>query len=136
MMKKFVYFSVMAVAMLLVLSCSSSGSTPAGALKDYVSAIQNGDYEKFVEGVDLSKIAPEKQAETREGFTAMLKEKGSKELEQKGGLKSLEILSEEIAEDGNSAVVKFKQVFGNGEEEESEQKMVKVDGKWLMDIGK
>ena len=43
---------------------------------------------------------------------------------------------EEIAEDGNSAVVKFKQIYGNGEEEESEQKMVKVDGKWLMDIGK
>ena len=59
-----------------------------------------------------------------------------KELEKKGGLKSFEVLSEEIAEDGNSAVVKFKQVYGNGEESEDEQKMVKVDGKWLMDIGK
>jgi len=65
-----------------------------------------------------------------------MKEKAGKELEKKGGLKSFEVLSEEIAEDGNSAVVKFKQVFGNGEESEDEQKMVKVDGKWLMDIGK
>lgn len=65
-----------------------------------------------------------------------MKEKAGKELEKKGGLKSFEVLSEEIAEDGNSAVVKFKQVYGNGEESEDEQKMVKVDGKWLMDIGK
>lgn len=135
-MRKLVYFSVMAVAMLFVVSCSSSGDTPSGALKNYVSAMQGGDYDKFVEGIDVSSIAPEKQAETREGFSAMLKEKGEKELEKKGGLKDFEILSEEMAEDGNSAVVKFKQIYGNGEEEESEQKMVKVDGKWLMDIGK
>lgn len=125
---------MMLVAVLAMVSCSSD--SPGSALKDYVTAMNNGDYEKFVEGIDFSKVEPEQLDETRQGYVALLKEKGGKELEKKGGLKSFEVISEEIAEDGNSAIVKMKQVYGNGEEEEGEQKMVKVDGKWLMDIGK
>ena len=51
----------------------------------------------------LTKI---KQA--REGLVSMMEEKADKTLEKNGGIKSIEIISEEIAEDGNSAVVKFK----------------------------
>lgn len=136
MMKKLVLFSAMVVAMLALVSCSSGGSGPADALKKYATALQDGNYEKFVDGINFSNATPDQQKEAREGFVALVKEKGAKEFEKKGGFKDFEILSEEIAEDGNSAVVKFKQIYGNGEEEESEQKMVKVDGKWLMDIGK
>ena len=135
-MKKLVLFRVIVVAMLAFVSCSSGGSTPADALKNYATALQDGKYEKFVDGINFSNATPDQQKEAREGFVALVKEKGAKEFEKKGGFKGFEILSEEIAEDGNSAVVKFKQIYGNGEEEESEQKMVKVDGKWLMDIGK
>lgn len=46
-----------------------------------------------------------------------------------------EILSEEMPRMGNSAVAKYKQIYGNGEEEDS-RKRVKVDGKYLMGIGK
>ena len=66
----------------------------------------------------------------------MLKEKVSKEYEKKGGIKDIEILSEQVAEDGNTAMVKTKYTYGNGETEEGEQQMVKKDGKWLMSIGK
>ena len=136
MMKKLVYFSLMAaIAVLFMVSCSST-DTPSGAMKSYLSAVKSGDYEKFVEGINFSKVKPEKLAETREGFTAMMKEKAAEELDKKGGLKDFEILSEEIAEDGNSAVVKYKQIYGTGEEEEGAQKLVKVDGKWLMNVGK
>lgn len=136
MMKKLVYYSLMAIAAVLFMVSCSSTSTPSGAMKKYLSAVKSGDYEEFVEGINFSKVDPQKLDETREGFTAMMKEKGAEDLEKKGGLKDFEILSEEINEDGNSAVVAYKQIYGNGEEEESKQKMVKVDGKWLMDIGK
>lgn len=136
MMKKLVLFSVMVVAMWVMVSCGSGGSGPSDALKNYATALQEGKYEKFVDGINFSNATSEQQKEAREGFVALVEEKGAKEFEKKGGFKGFEILSEEIAEDGNSAVVKFKQIYGNGEEEESEQKMVKVDGKWLMDIGK
>lgn len=134
MMKKLMYLGMMLVVALAMASCSSGG--PGSALKDYVTAMKDGDYEKFVNGIDFSKTDPDKVEEARQGYVALLQEKGGKELEKKGGLKSIEVISEKIAEDGNSAVVTFKQVYGNGEESEDEQKMVKVDGKWLMDIGK
>lgn len=35
--------------------------------------------------------------------------------------KDIEILSEQIAEDGNTAVVKTKYTYGNGETQEGEQ---------------
>ena len=55
------------------------------------------------------------------------------EIEEK---KEIEIVSEEMAEDGNSAIVTYKQHYGDGSVKEDTQKMIKVDGKWLMDIGK
>lgn len=41
-----------------------------------------------------------------------------------------------MTEDGNSAIVTYKQHYGDGSVKEDTQKMIKVDGKWLMDIGK
>ncbi len=135
-MKKFIYFGMMVAAVLMMAACSSD-STPSGALKTYMSALQDRDYEKFTEGINVSgKATPEEQKAARATFAALLSEKGGKELDKNGGLKGFEILSEEIAEDGKSAIVKFKQIYNDGTEKEDEQKMVEVDGKWLMDISK
>lgn len=101
-----------------------------------MSALSDNDYEEFINGCNISEADSDKAKEIREGLVAMVQEKGSKTIEKKGGLKETEIVSEEIAEDGNSAVVTFKQHYGDGSVKEDTQKMVKVDGKWLMDIGK
>lgn len=136
-MKKVFYFSMMVMAMFVMTACSSSSNTPGGALKKYSEYLKNGEYEKFVEGMafkdsqDAAKVK-----EQKETLVSMLKEKLSKEYDKKGGIKDIEILSEQIAEDGNTAVVKTKYTYGNGETQEGEQKMVKQDGKWLMSMGK
>lgn len=133
-MKKLMYYGAMFVVVLVLISCSSN--SPSNALKKYTTALQEQNYEKFVEGINFSNANPEKAAREKEGFVSLMKEKGERTLKEKGGLKSVKMISEEIAEDGKTAVVKYKQVYGNGEETESIQKMVKVDGKWLMDISK
>lgn len=134
MMKQLIRFALMLVAVLALASCTPS--TPGAALKEYMSALSDKDYEKFINGCNISKTDADKAKEIREGLVAMVQEKGSKTIEKKGGLKETEIVSEEMAEDGNSAVVTFKQHYGDGSVKEDTQKMVKVDGKWLMDIGK
>lgn len=136
-MKKVFYLSLMVMAMFVMAACSSSPSTPGDALKKYSEYLQKGDYEKFVDGLafDESQDAA-KIKEQKEALISMLKEKISKEYEKKGGIKDIEIISEQIAEDGNTAVVKTKYTYGNGETEEGDQQMVKKDGKWLMSIGK
>ena len=49
-----------------------------------------------------------------------------------GGLKSYEVLGEEIAEDGMSAKVKLKVVNGQDEEKESEAEVEKTDKGWVL----
>lgn len=135
-MKKVFYFGMLAIAILVMAACSSSNN-PGDALKKYGQYLQNGDYENFVEGLafdgnqDAGKVKEQKEA-----LVSILKEKVSKEYEKKGGIKDIEILSEQIAEDGNTAVVKTRYTYGNGETEEEEQQMVKKDGKWLMSMNK
>ena len=133
-MKKVFYFTMMVMAVFVMAACSSSPSTPGDALKKYSGYLQSGDFLEtltFHNSQDAAKVKEQKEA-----LVSMLKEKVSKEYEKKGGIKDIEILSEQVAEDGNTAVVKTKYTYGNGETEEGEQQMVKKDGKWLMSIGK
>lgn len=132
-MKKLFYLLAMVVTLFTFTACSGGG--PGSALKEYVEAMQKGDYEKCVDGIALVNVEPDQQQSVRDSYVALMK-KGAKNIERKGGIKNIEILSEEIASDGNTAVVKLKLTYGNGKEETEEQKMVKTDGKWLMDVGK
>lgn len=134
MMKQLIRLGLMLVAVLAMVSCTPS--TPGAALKNYMSALSDKDYEKFIDGCNISETDSDKAKEIREGLIAMIQEKGSKTIEKKDGLKEIEIVSEEMAEDGNSAIVTYKQHYGDGSVKEDTQKMIKVDGKWLMDIGK
>lgn len=131
-MKKVFYFSLMVMAMFMMAACSSS-SSPGDAMKKYSNYLIKGDYEKFVDGIALDDSeTADKLKEQKAGFVALLRDKVGKEYEKMGGLKSIEILSE----DGNTATVKIKQTYGNGETQEGTQSMVKRDGKWLMSIDK
>ena len=68
---------------------------------------------------------------------ALLREKGEKTMKEKQGLKSYEVLSEEISEDGNKATVEMKIVYGNGEEKTEKVKLAKNDkGEWRITWGK
>ena len=106
MMKQLIRLGLMLVAVLAMVSCTPS--TPGTALKNYMSALSDKDYEKFIDGCNISEADSEKAKEIREGLIAMIQEKGSKTIEKKGGLKEVEIVSEEMAEDGNSAIVTYK----------------------------
>ena len=73
----------------------------------------------------------------KEQLVALLREKGTKAMEKKQGLKSYEVLSEEISEDGNSATVKMKMVYGDGSEDTQDLKLFKNDdGDWRLTMGK
>ena len=136
-MKRMLSFGMCIIALVLMVSCSSSSATPGAALKGYVEELKAGNYEKFVEGIAFKDdLAAEQIQEQKAMWTSLLQEKAGKEFEKQGGLNGIEILSEEISEDGNSAVVTFKMMYGKKKKKEDSQNMVKKDGKWLMDINK
>lgn len=134
-MKKNITLNFLVVAILSLVACSPT--TPGKALKSYLTDLVNENYESFMEGIYFPEDMDEQRKEKEEAqLLAIITEKGSKEYEKKGGVKSIEILSETISEDGKSAIVEYKQTFGNGEEEKQSQKMIKKDDKWFIDMRK
>ena len=133
-MKKLLISMFVAVVALTLWSCGSA-NTPSAVAEKAAKCMQNADYEGYVELMEL-KETEGKEAE-KEQFVALLREKGTKTMEKKQGLKSYEVLSEEISEDGKSATVKMKMVYGDGSEDTSKVKHDKNDKReWKMSFGK
>ena len=130
-MKKAIYFSLMVLCMVFVAACSSD--SPGKAAKKYASYMQSGEYEKFVDGFYFEGEASTEDVDrTKQMLLSMIQEKGAKEMEQKGGLKEIEVVSEELSEDKKTAKVVLKEVYGNGESNENTVDMILVDGTWKM----
>lgn len=129
-MKRMMYGLLVLVA-IIVMACSSN--TPGGAALKYYNDVKNGNYEAYVEGIAFKE---EITAEDKEQFVTLMKEKADKEYKKKEGISKVEMLSEEMAEDGQTATVTMKITYGNGETEESDVAMVLKDGAWKMDMKK
>ena len=65
------------------------------AAKKYAEYMESGDYDKFVDGIAFSDTATEEEVkQQKEMILALLQEKGQKSMEEKGGLKKVEIISD------------------------------------------
>lgn len=134
-MKKFFSLLAVAVAMFMV-SCSSAPANPSDAAVEYYQCVADGDYEAFAEAIHFDTTNPEEIAEGKAMVTSLYKEKAEPEIKSKGGIKSIEALNETISEDGNTANVELKIVYGDGSEKTEDAKMVKVEDKWLLSFDK
>lgn len=130
-MKKILYSINLFIMVALFAACSSN--SPSGVLEDYLSAMKEGKYEKMVDKMAFKKELSESD---RESLINMLKEKGEKSKEKEQGIKEYKILEEIIDEGDTTATVKFEIAYNSGRTDESEQKMIKRDGKWLLKSGK
>jgi hypothetical protein len=136
-MKKIGYLALTALFIGLAVACSSTPASPSAALKTYYDALMKGDYEKFVDGIYFSEAKTSAEIkEEKEGYLALLKDKVDKSTDSDEMFTDIEVLSEEILEDGNNAVVKVKYIYANGKTTEDSCEMIKKDGKWLMEIDK
>lgn len=133
-MKKLFISMFVAVVAFTLWSCGPA-NTPSAVAEEACKCVQNADYEGYVELMDLKET--KNQESEKEQFVAMLREKGTKTMEKKQGIKSYKVESEEISEDGKSATVNMKVVYGDGSEDTSKIKLVKNDkGEWKISFGK
>lgn len=136
-MKKLLGLSCLLAAMLFITSCGSS-NTPSGVAKASLQALQKKDYEAFAKLLYFKDVEADKLAEAQKGFASLMQEKLGKEMEKKGGIKSFEIVSEELNEAGDEAVVKAKIEYENGETKDDNEMKLRKDknGDWKIDLGK
>ncbi len=115
-MKKVFYLLSIALMAMAFVACSSSKNTPEGVVDAYLKAMQKNDSRKALELYHFSKeLTPEEFDE----YVQMVDDKVKKQNEKKGGI-----------------VVRYTVKYGDGTEDKDKQKVVKIDGKWMLDSGK
>lgn len=123
-----------AVIMLVAYACGSS-NTPTAVAEKATECIMNDDFEGFADLMYFTKSDKVDVKEQKEQFAALLKEKAAKN-EKREKITSYETISEEIAEDGQTAVVKMKRTYGDKEKTEEMKMRKDEDGNWKVDLGK
>lgn len=136
-MKKFLSIFAIALVAAVTLSSCGGGSTPGAAAKKNAELIAVGNYEKLLDNVYYgADKSAEEIAQTKAMLTSLLTDKVAKEYEQKGGLKTVAIVDETIAEDGQTAKVNLLYTYGDGTTSEEDADMILIDGKWMMNLKK
>jgi hypothetical protein len=133
-MKKLLFAIVCLIASFTFASCG--GSTPADEAAKCIELLKNKDYEGFVETIALKGETTEEIDQQKQFYLGMLQSKAAKTFDKKGGIDSYTLVSEEIAEDGNSAKVEYEITYGDGSKDSTKFNMVKVDGDWKQEIKK
>ena len=132
-MKKVISLLSIALIAIALVACSSKKNTPEGVVDAYLKAMQQNDTRKALEMFHFSK---ELTSEEFDEYVQMVDDKVKKQNEKKGGIESWEIEPAEMAEDGESAIVRYTVKYGDGSEDKDKQKVVKIDGKWMLESGK
>jgi len=132
-MKKLQHLLALVVAcMVAFTACSSSSDSSKDVVKSYLDNVIAGKYEKAASNFYFKNEPSETELKA---LAAKLEEGYGKD----GGLKSYEIVSEEITkaeEEGgiDKARVEVKLFYKDGKESEETMKLIKKDGKWKIDF--
>lgn len=136
-MKKLFFALMCAAAIFATTSCGGGASTPADAAADCIELVKSGDYEGFVNDLYFGEDAnPEEVEQVKQMYVSLFKEKAGKQMEEKGGISSYTLVSEEIAEDGKTAKVTYEATYGDGSTDKMKLDMVLVDGEWKPTVNK
>ena len=135
MKKIFSILLLFTVVSLAFTSCTQD--SPGAACKAYLEKMKSGDYKGCAEGFAFEDTkSPEENEQMTAMIEGLLKDKADKAIKEKGGIKDIQIVEETMGEDGNTATVKVKFVYGDGTEKEDTQDMVKQNGVWKMKFKK
>lgn len=131
MQKIFRLLSIALVA--FVFAACGSSNTPEGVTAKYLENMKNGKYEAALKQMHFKTDLTQEQ---KDQLVAMMEEKVTEQNNKKGGIASFEIKEAQVAEDGQSAKVLYTINYGDGSTKDDNEKLVLVDGKWMIDSGK
>jgi len=128
-MKKILFALILGIMTTGIMTSCSNGNTPSAVVKKNIECIQNKDADGIVELTYFEDYAktPEQLADAKGQLLSIIQNSGFKSMDDIGGIKSFEILSEEIPDNpkpGTVAYVNIKTEYGNGEQKEDKVKVV------------
>lgn len=105
---------------LVVGGCGLFNSGPSATVKKFYSLVEKGQLNGATELIEASPSV--------QGMLSMALSSLTEEIRAKGGIRSIDITSEETT--GETSVVKFTITFGNGTTKNDSEHLVRKDGKW------
>jgi len=133
-MKNFKFYSIFLIAAVSfsLTFCSSTTSSPGETVVKAYDLIKANQAKKVVAMYvsDKGEKLSGDEAKKMESIVPMAIE----QWDGKDGLKKVEVTEEIIAEDGNSAKIKFTVHFNNGETDNEKADLINMDGKWLIKL--
>ena len=108
---------------IVVSGCSSSG--PGATVQRFYRAVESGEVKaasEMISGSVVSMMGPKKLEAALQSETA--------KISRKGGIQSIELLSEET--NGQIAEVRVRVTYGNGETDEQSVNLTRIDGRWMI----
>lgn len=121
---------------MLCTSCNNATApTPASIEKTVYDQMQKGDYCQAItlhfDNIDNSNDYFDSLGVEKQELIAEFAQKTKESYDAMNGLKSYEIIKEEISEDGKKAIVETRLIFGDSTEEINTTEYVKKDdGAW------
>lgn len=107
----------------LLAGCTDSG--PAGTVEKFHHHVEDGEIEEAAEMFSGEIVA----MFGRDKLESRLSQQ-TREISRKGGIQSLDIVSEEVS--GQVADVRVRVTYGNGRTDEQDVQLTKIDGEWKL----
>ncbi len=120
-MKKLLLLAVVLFSSAILFSSCGSASTPSAVIEKAVASAIDSDWDGYLKYVNISD-------EQKGQYKEMAAMKG----DQAFPYSSFKIVSEEISEDGQTAKVKIEYTKKEGGTKNDTEKLVLVEGKWLI----
>jgi hypothetical protein len=115
------------MAIVMALGLAGCGASPSGTVKEFYENVEKGKLDDAMEP-----LPPQAKAMGPEKIKAELGRKTS-QIQAKGGIKSIKVVTE--TETGDVATVEIAVTYGDKSTANESIKMMKSDGKWLMQNG-
>lgn len=119
----------LAMGLALGLTACFGGGSPFSVVKDFYAAVLQGDADKAITFLALKQVSAN-EMQLVKPKVQMIVAQGKSKTDANGGLDAIELLQENISEDGEQAKVEVKVLFKNGKSSNESFKLVKEDGAW------
>lgn len=118
-------FSFLAISIMVLFVACGGGSTPGDTVKEFYTAVEKGDIDKAMDYYtdEIIQMLGEEKIKTS-------LEEAKKQIDNMGGIESIEIVSEDVKEE--TAKVNIKTTYKNGEVKEEAIDLVKDGSSWKM----
>lgn len=114
---------VFTAAVLAAVSLGCGGPGPGDAVEKFQRLVEEGSVEEASEMVSGEVLAVIPREKLKGALTNQ-----TREISKKGGIASIDILSEELQ--GNTATVVVSTTMGDGSKDEQTIQLTKIDGEW------